>query len=140
MSYTAEYRAWAHMKDRCNNEKDYNYKNYGGRGIGVCIKWESFEGFFKDMGKKPSSLHSIERIDNDKGYSLKNCKWATREEQQNNRRNTRNITIDEKTMSISKWSKVSGRHINTIDYRLSKGGSSKNAVFKPLQGKNQHTV
>lgn len=61
-----EYTAWAHMRDRCHNPKNKSYPEYGGRGIGYCSEWQSFERFYKDMGDRPSNRHSLDRIDNDK--------------------------------------------------------------------------
>lgn len=83
---------WRGMKYRCNNPNFRLYKNYGGRGIKVCEKWAaSFEAFYADMGPRPSELHSIERIDNDGNYEPDNCRWATRKEQQRNRRACRPV-------------------------------------------------
>lgn len=82
----SEYTSWNLMKDRCNNKNNKRYSDYGGRGISICERWESFENFIEDMGKKPSSKHSIDRIDNTKGYSKENCKWATKSEQGANKR------------------------------------------------------
>jgi hypothetical protein len=83
----SEYSAWLSMKQRCSNPNYRNYKFWGGRGIAVCERWkDSFENFFSDMGKKPTPQHSLDRIDNDKGYGPDNCRWVTRSVQNSNRR------------------------------------------------------
>lgn len=86
---TLAYDAWGGMRSRCNNPKDKNYESYGGRGIKICKRWDSFRLFMKDMGEKPSAAHSIDRIDNDGDYMPSNCKWSTKEEQIYNRRNSK---------------------------------------------------
>lgn len=87
---TLEYETWHSMIQRCTNIKCRAYKYYGGRGIRVCDSWlHSFTAFFKDMGKKPTKAHSIERINNDGNYEPSNCRWATMQQQSNNRRLTR---------------------------------------------------
>jgi hypothetical protein len=129
---TAEYRAWANIKNRCHNELTPAYAYYGARGIAVCDKWRnSYESFLADMGRRPSPSHSIDRIDNDRGYEPGNCRWATLSEQ---RRNTRAVQRFEhggdKLMAIE-WQEKTGLRSKIIRRRLIRGWSIEKAVTTP---------
>jgi len=102
------YRSYAAMKGRCRNPNDKSYKNYGGRGITVCNRWNDFANFLEDMGERPEGM-SLERKDNNGNYEPSNCKWATRSDQQNNRRSNRLFTINGKTQTFTQWVREVGR-------------------------------
>ena len=101
------------MKNRCLNSRHHAFADYGGRGITVCEKWLNFEGFLEDMGVRPAG-RSLDRIDNNKGYSKENCKWATQKEQSNNKRNNHRITFMGKTQNITQWAEELGLNRNTL--------------------------
>lgn len=89
---TPEYYSWSAMKQRCSNYKHVKYKDYGGRGIKVCARWEkSFKNFINDMGLKPTKRHTIDRIDVNGNYEPKNCRWATPKQQRANQRNNNDL-------------------------------------------------
>lgn len=83
---TPEYRSWRKMRRRCMDPKVVGYKNYGGRGIQICERWNDFSAFLTDMGPKPTPTHSIDRINNNGDYEPANCRWATRSQQRRNKR------------------------------------------------------
>lgn len=128
--YTArEYRIYRHMIDRCHAPSSHAYHHYGGRGITVCDRWRnSYIDFLSDMGRCPEGM-SIDRIDNNQGYSKSNCRWATSREQMNNRRNNVNLRVYESEASVSAWSRVSGTKDATIRSRIELGWSARDAVF-----------
>jgi len=134
MSYSPEYEAWAQMIQRCYNPKNHAYSSYGGRGISVCEHWKSsFAGFLKDMGKRPSSKHSLDRIDNSKGYSAENCRWATQKQQTRNTRRNRFLTLGEKTMTVAAWAEAVGISSRLIRERLDRGCSVADALTNPTR-------
>lgn len=109
------------MIQRCHSEQNPSFPRYGGRGIIVCEAWKaSFEAFLKDMGHPPEG-NSIDRIDNDRGYEPGNCRWATVKEQAGNRRSSRLITHNGKTLPITEWARLLGRHHMTISDRIARG-------------------
>lgn len=117
-----EYVAWDHMKRRCNNPKEKNYSNYGGRGIMVCERWNSFENFLKDMGLAPSHKHSIDRFPNNDGhYQPENCRWATKKEQENNKRTNKVLVIDGISKTVTQWSEIYKVNKSTLFYRIQRG-------------------
>lgn len=97
---TKEYRAWIHLRQRCNNPKAKQYCDYGGRGISVCKEWDSFDKFLEDMGRCPGNNLSIDRIDVDGNYCKENCRWATIIEQNNNQRRNKYYTFNGFTGTI----------------------------------------
>jgi len=99
------YSAWVGMKGRCLNVNNRAYKDYGGRGITVCKRWLKFENFLKDMGESPGKGYSLDRIENNKGYYPKNCRWATHKEQCRNRRNNHTINYSGRTRCLMDWAK-----------------------------------
>lgn len=105
VSYMPEYTIWNLMLQRTRNPNAANYHLYGGRGITVCDRWLKFAGFYEDMGSRPSEQHTLDRIDNSKGYFPENCRWADTETQNNNRRNNVPITAFGKTQTLAQWVK-----------------------------------
>ena len=126
---STEYRSWIGMKQRCTNSRNAEFHRYGGRGISVCDRWlNSFENFIKDMGNKPEGK-SIDRIDNNLGYSPENCRWATAEVQSNNKSNNRLYTIGNDSYSVIQWERITGTYRSTIQSRLKRGWDIKEAVY-----------
>lgn len=129
LCYAPEYEVWSGMKSRCLNPKDVSYKNYGGRGIAVCDRWlNSFADFHQDMGPRPSTNHSIERMDNALGYNAANCIWSTSADQANNRRSNILLTINGLTKNVAIWAIELGLNPHLIYSRLKRGWPAEKAL------------
>ena len=120
-----EYTCWARLKTRCYKLDSPDYPDYGGRGITVCERWlSSFENFYADMGPRPSSSHSIDRIDNSLGYSPENCRWADDHQQCRNRRSNINVEYNGQVMCLKDASSLAGISYYTVRARIQKFGWS----------------
>jgi hypothetical protein len=134
MTKTAEYQTWLGMKKRCYSDNEPGFENYGGRGITVCDEWvDSFEAFYRDMGARPEGM-SIDRINNDLGYSKENCRWATREIQNTNKRSNLYITALGETRLLKEWAEITGINRATLTYRINQlGWSPDRAMSTPAR-------
>ncbi len=125
--FTSEYNSWCGMRYRCYNFNNPKYPIYGGRGILVCKRWlgsDGFINFYEDMGKKPSSVHSLDRIDVNGNYEPINCRWALPKVQSRNKTDNHRLLHDGKNLSISEWSEITGIEQDTINARVSYYGWS----------------
>ena len=128
LSQTPVYKVWKRMIQRCRNKRHKRYKDYGGRGIAVCERWQSsFENFFADMGPRPEGL-SLDRINNNKGYSPENCRWATPNQQTNNARSNRRIACRGISQTTAQWARMLGILRRTISWRHSRGWPAEQAL------------
>ena len=133
MSATVEHRTWMSMRDRCRNPKAAHYDCYGGRGITVCERWiNSFGNFYEDMGPRPSSRHSIDRIDVNGHYEPQNCRWATTKQQRRNTRKTRIVCYLGRDISLAEAAELSGIPVATLAQRLKLGWGS-DRLFSPVR-------
>lgn len=130
---TPEYRAWASMLARCLSSTHHAFRHYGGRGISICERWEKFENFLTDMGLKPSTKHSLDRIDNSGNYEPSNCRWATWAEQANNKRSCHMITIGQTTDTLINWCRNYGISYNCVQARLRLGWDINTALTKSVE-------
>ena len=105
------------MHRRCSEPTNPRYPTYGARGIYVCARWQNFKAFLADMGPCPDG-HSLDRIDNNGNYDPANCRWATDEQQRNNKRSNRRITIDGRTQTLAQWIRERGLKFCTVRNRL----------------------
>jgi len=120
---------WKGMIQRCENPRNPSFARYGGRGIRVCLRWRrSFADFVSDVGPRPTPLHTIDRIDNARGYEPANVRWATRQEQAENRADTRLLFFHGRTQTVRAWEREFGLKPNTLGARLDRGWNARHAL------------
>jgi hypothetical protein len=125
---TREYGIWLGMRQRCNNSSNKLYRYYGGKGVKLCARWNTFADFLADMGPCPSALHSIDRIDSNGNYEPSNCRWATKKEQVRNKSDNRRLTLNGVTRCVAEWAEVLGISVNTIRKRVYLGYTDEQAL------------
>lgn len=133
------YRSWRAMLNRCNNINDKDYQQYGGRGITVCERWLDPVKFAQDMGEKPKRF-SIERIDNNKGYSPENCRWANATEQGRNKRNNHKVVVSGESVTMSAAWQSNGMKESTFYNRLNAGMNAEDALAKPVRNRIPYVI
>lgn len=142
--HTPEYNRFHRIRQRCFNPNDAGYNDYGGRGITICDGWALFENFQADIGPRPSSNYSIDRIDNDGHYSCGKCqqcisngwplnlRWATPKQQSNNTRRNVRLTKGNKTLTLTEWALELGVSGGTLNWRHSQGLSDEQ-ILRPVK-------
>lgn len=136
---TLTYMSWKSMLARCYYKKHKSFAHYGLRGVGVCNQWrDSFVQFLCDMGERPSSDYTLERIDVNGNYEPGNCAWATRTQQQNNRRNTFYVEKDGSLKPIADVAREVGVSAATIKYRIGRGEFGDN-LLRPTNSKKEES-
>lgn len=133
MIRTPEYKAWCNMRNRCKNPNNPEYKNYGARNVGICPTWDDFRQFYADLGPRPSKDHSLDRIDNDAGYSKANCRWGTRKQQNRNKRSNVRVKINGVTKCKIEWMEQYGLHANLVRDRVKYGWPLEKALTTPVR-------
>lgn len=129
MNKTSEHQAWVHMKQRCTNQNKREWEHYGGRGIKVCDEWmSSFLAFYNHIGQRPSAKHSLDRINVNGDYEPGNVRWATQQQQIDNTRTVRMVTLDGITKSISAWEREYGLPKGTVCRREASGWGLDEAI------------
>lgn len=131
------YQVWKHMRQRCRNPNFKDYKNYGARDIKICPAWNAdYENFHNwALANGYRSDLTIERIDNNLGYSPQNCRWATRKEQSRNARSNRHIWFNGKDKIAAEWAETLGIKYSTLNMRLRRGWSIERALTEPVNQK-----
>ena len=134
IQYPSERLALKAARSRCERTADKDYARYGGRGIAVCDAWkgpDGFHTFMSDVGPKPTPRHTLDRIDVNGNYTPSNVRWATWEEQANNRRRNRHITWQGETHTAAEWAQRLGMRRQEIVNRINRGWSLERAMTTP---------
>lgn len=130
------YDTWRAMIRRCHNPAAGNYPRYGGRGITVCQAWrDSFDAFLEDVPPRPTAGHSLERIDNNRGYEPGNVRWATAAEQARNRRDNHYLTARGRTLLLEEWAEITGIPKSTLFNRIAAGWPDEQVIDTPPRPK-----
>jgi len=132
--HTPEFRAWYSMRARARGTSG-DPRRYRDRGIRVCKRWDSFENFLADMGRKPSPTHSLDRKNNDKGYSPKNCRWATPKQQSRNTGTSKFVRVGKLRFTYAEWDERGGFYPGTVRRRVLAGWPPNFAVSAPARNR-----
>lgn len=129
---TPTYGTWAAMKERCLNPKHHAAHNYSERGITIVERWLVFDNFYADMGDRPANT-TLDRENNDRGYSKENCRWATKSEQGNNTRMNVPLTYAGRTQNMAQWAIELRIAPNTLSWRIAHGWSTERVLTQPVR-------
>lgn len=130
--FTREYKSWEYMLRRVRYKGSRSGRWHADRGITSCKRWLRYDLFFRDMGKQPKGT-TLERIDNDKGYSPSNCRWATMREQSRNKRNNRFFKFHGRRLVVPDWSNITGFSKSAIWYRINAGWPISKVLTQPVR-------
>ena len=129
------YKAWSNMRTRCGNPNATRYSMWGGRGIRVCEKWSTFQGFLEDMQLTYVDGFQLDRIDNNGNYQKDNCRWVERKTQCRHRSNNTLLTMNGETKTLAEWTELSGLKSSTFRQRLYVYGWPLDKCFEPLNNR-----
>lgn len=130
MTGSHTYRSWQSMRQRCNDSDSKDFRNYGGRGISVCARWDGFLAFLEDMGERPKGT-TLDRIDVNGNYEPSNCRWADHRTQSNNKRSNVVVTHDGQSKTVAQWAEIVGLERKTLEYRIRVGWPADRALTTP---------
>lgn len=134
MAGTPTYKSWHQMHQRCAGK--HGHEHYVNKGIEVCKRWSDFENFFADMGPRPAGT-TLDRIDGSKDYSPENCRWATLEQQANNKSSNRKEFVQGELLSVAQAARKYNKHISGVRHRVRKGMSLEYAVLTPFRTRKE---